>query len=408
MDTATKVRGKKLIRLVSLLFAAGILAFLFLNAALTLLLRREETSYYENRRLADKPILTGEGLMNGDSGRALDAWVQDHSAGRNTFLRLRTLLDMKLLRRPAVNETVVREDVLLPLQDFWMYSRAELADSAALAADRVAVHARRAEEFGGRYYYVAVPHQAMAFGEEYPPYLQSHTDFYGDIAELFGEALAAREVPFLDMGAVLREEGLLREVSSRIDNHYSILGAYETYRRIMERLRADTGWDLDILEEGEYRIETLPNHYLGSRNRKLFDLWPSEEKLMLLFPLEEVGFLRRDRADWLASPIESREVYSLPASPEEPVSYSLYMGGDWPATEIDTDRPEKPDILVYGDSFTNGVECILWHGFDTMYSFDFRHYTEKTLDELIEELRPDAVICIRDYEALIRTEGNGQ
>ena len=83
------------------------------------------------------------------------------------------------------------------------------------------------------------------------------------------------------------------------------------------------------------------------------------------------------------------------------------MGGDWGCTEIRTDRHELPSILIYGDSFTNPVECLLWQGFDTMYSFDFRHYSEYDLDELIAKYKPEIVVCIRDYEAVLKSEGNG-
>ena len=83
------------------------------------------------------------------------------------------------------------------------------------------------------------------------------------------------------------------------------------------------------------------------------------------------------------------------------------MGGDWANTVIETDRPTKPNILIYGDSFTNPIECMIWHDFNTVYAYDFRHYSEDTLDELIARYEPAAVVCIRDYEAILNAAGNG-
>ena len=80
------------------------------------------------------------------------------------------------------------------------------------------------------------------------------------------------------------------------------------------------------------------------------------------------------------------------------------MGGDIANTFIDTHREELPTVLVYGDSFTNAFESIVWYSFDKMYSIDLRHYTEMTIDQFIDEYRPDIVICIKDYTAVLSGE----
>lgn len=405
------MKGKKpggLLRTVSGIFIAGILAFLSASGVVTLVKEPVFASYFENRNLAALPEYSEAGVLDGSWFKGVNTYLQEHAAGRNTILRAQTLLDLRLLHRPVVNEVVVKDDVLLGWQDFWIYDRSDLQSQAEIAADRIASHARAAEAYGGRYYYVAVPTQALAFPEEYPPYLQSHEDFYLDAAAFLSEALEAREVSFLDMREELSRKGILRDVSSRIDNHFSIEGALETSRCLLTQIRADTGWDPGILREDDCRIEYLPNHYMGSRTRKLFDLWPSDEKLGIVITGTEPPFTRRDTADWLNAPRESHSVYELPDTPDELISYGLYMGGDWGSTVIETGRPELPSILIYGDSFTNPVECLLWQGFDTMYSFDFRHYSEETLDELIAGYKPDIVVCIRDFETLLKNDANGK
>ena len=85
----------------------------------------------------------------------------------------------------------------------------------------------------------------------------------------------------------------------------------------------------------------------------------------------------------------------------------MYMRMDVSITKIETNRSELPTVLIYGDSFTNALECILYLSCDTMYSIDLRHYTDSTLSEFIEETKPDYVFCLRDYEALLSTESNG-
>ncbi|MCQ2420183.1 MAG: hypothetical protein MJ118_03520 [Clostridia bacterium] len=70
-------------------------------------------------------------------------------------------------------------------------------------------------------------------------------------------------------------------------------------------------------------------------------------------------------------------------------------------------QPALPRVLLVGDSFTNAMECLLYRGCSELRSLDFRHYTEKTLSEYIEEYRPDAVIILRDDISSLEETGNG-
>ena len=83
------------------------------------------------------------------------------------------------------------------------------------------------------------------------------------------------------------------------------------------------------------------------------------------------------------------------------------MGGDIGETIIDTNRPELPDILIFGDSFTNPLETLLWYSFNRMYSLDLRYYNAKSLREYIDMYKPDVVICVRDETVYLSTDGNG-
>ncbi len=401
-------RPKRFQLIFAILFIAGILAFLAINGAAAIIRKPESTSYYENRNLASLPEASRSGILDGSYFSALNTYLQDHTVGRNTLLRIETLLNLRLLHRPVVNEVVVRDSVLLAWPDFWVYDLDWLSEQAEDMADRIAKHARKTEEYGGAYYYVAVPHQGLAFSDEFPAYLQSHEDYYRDLESVFFPALAERNVNYLDMWEEFRRSGILETVSSLIDNHYNIIGALKTYLFLMNQIGEDNALRISLPKEEDYHIEWLQNHYIGSRTRKLFDLWRTGEKLGIAICSDEPDYVRYDWASWMSGPRVNHSVYELPDSENQLVSYSVYMGGDWASTVIETERPEKPNILIYGDSFTNPVECLIWHDFNTMYSFDFRYYDQGSLDEIIARLQPDIVVCIRDYQALLNTAGNGQ
>ena len=389
----------------ALLFSLGVVVFLALLGAITLLRPNEDVSFYENRALAERPVWERESILDGSDFKQLDAYIQDHSAGRKTCLKLNLLLDLYLLHRPVVNnKIVVREGLLLPKNKYELPDAGKLAANAEAVAANLALHAEEVHAYGGELYYVAVPCQYVFYKDQYPWYLNSRAEYTELSSGLLFQKLEEKGVNYIDMRAEFARLGNRPEFSSTVDNHFGILGAYETYRALLDRINQVQGLDLEVLEEGDYTVEYLPNRYLGSRVRQLLGLWHSDEKLGLLLPNREVPF---DRYDYENDNVK-HTVYKLPATPEQDVLYELYMGGDISITELQTHREELPSILIYGDSFTNAVECIAYYSFDTMYSIDFRYYHTLSLSEFIERYQPEVVVCIRDYEAMLATGDNGQ
>ncbi len=376
----------------------------FMAAALTATLARppETASYWENRRLAALPEPSAETVGDGQYFAQLETYLADHAAGRTTLLRIQTGMDLAL-HRPVVNDVVPTENSLLP---FLPADTQEPPAQVEVWANAMADNLQRIHEtvtgYGGYFCYVGVPPQADARWEEYPWYLNDRQAYIRAVVAALSEAMAQRGVPYLDVRAALGLGSSADWFASRVDNHYTMEGAYQTYRVILEKTAAESGLSFPILGKEDLTEQTLPNPYLGSRERKLLDLAQRDESLSILLPREEVPFTRTD-----SGAVSPPTVYDLPDSEEAVVTYGLYMGGDRAHTVIDTGREELPTLLIYGDSFTNPVECLAYLSFDEMHALDLRHYRDSSLEDYIRELQPEVVICIRDYDALLSIPDNG-
>ena len=181
-------------------------------------------------------------------------------------------------------------------------------------------------------------------------------------------------------------------------NYY---GAYAAYRAILDTLATD-GWDLPVLTEDDIDFVELPNPYIGSRSRKLYNLWPNDEKAVIGVQRDPVAFTRWDNGE-----LSERPLFIVPTEEYLPTTYNLYMGGDFGETVLKTDRPDLPDVLIFGDSFTNALETLLYASFDETHILDLRHYTEKSLKDYITAYQPDLVLCIQNDTFYYTTTGNG-
>ncbi|MBS7218592.1 MAG: hypothetical protein KH028_04155 [Oscillospiraceae bacterium] len=384
-------------------FMIGFLGFLALALSITLMQPKTSWSYYENRTLAQPAELSVETVLDGTFPASVEPVLQDHAAGRNTLMQLSAWTDLHLFHRPVVNQVVPADGMLLGWNPYETPNPAAITAQAEHMAEELARLRDVVEAYGGYFCYTAVPGQYAYYSESYPDFLNNREAYTALEVPALTQAMAKRGMDLLDMGAVLDTAGNPIEYYSTADYHYQFGGAYLTYRAILERLNTELDTELAILDGHSLTVETLPNPYLGSRGRKLFGLEDCGERLTIGLPKDPVLFTRFDNGRETAP-----MVYALPATGAEEVLYSLYMGGDIGETVIQTHRPELPSILIYGDSFTNPVECLAYYSFDEMRSLDLRHYLEMSLADYIRLYQPDIVVGIRDYEALLSTDYNGR
>ena len=389
-------------------FSEWVMALLFSGTLLvlmaaTILLPKERYSYYENRNLSAFPEISVESIANGKVFGELETMFCDYAAWRTAALRAVTWCDLNLFHRPVVNEVVVTPDALLE-ELYTMPDTAEdiVREADTVAADNAALR-DQIEAYGGYYCYLAVPCQYAYYEDAYPAYLENRAAYTAAERAALREAMEARGIAYVDMGEIFDAEGHLPEFSSKVDNHYGLRGAYETYRAAVQKLNGDYGLALSFPEEGtDVTFSALPNPYMGSRTRKLLGLRGDDEKLLTAAFREDIPFTRLDNWQEVAS-----AVYALPATEDEALTYGLYMGGDIAETCIRTDRSSLPTALIFGDSFTNAVESLAYYSFDEMRSVDLRHYKTQSISDYIAAYQPDVVICIRDYEALLSRSDNG-
>ena len=380
------------------------LAALFLLSAAVLTVRNmvnypDGFSMYENRKLAKPETFSAENLADGSLLQSLEPAFSDHMAFREYWLKAYTVLQMDVLKKPMVQGLVVQEDLLLP-----QYAAAEPErpqDAAEEMVNSLIKLNNTVENSGGKFLFVGIPEQSSVLGERYPEAVPNQAETFAAREQALFETGKAAGLHMLNMKPVF----LVSEDPTRLycasDHHYRLQGAYLTYTTICEAL-AEQGVKVPVLEESEFTWKALPNPFLGSLSRKLMGMWDSEEPLWVYELAQPIPFERWDNGQ----PVEA-SVFDLPNTQTEIVQYTAYMGGDQAETIIRTNRPELPDCLIFGDSFTNGLEAFLYTSFDETRSLDLRHYTEMGILEYVQTYQPDVVICMQNDTAYLLQEGNG-
>lgn len=378
-------------RLSNALFLLVFLSALILIPVGTLLQKPQTVSFWENRALAKVPELTLDTLKSDDCFTRLETAYSDHVLWRDGFMRLKTWADLRL-GRPVVGDQVVAGDVILNFPGYGRWGLNNLPTQSKNAADTLALLQDQITGYGGYFCYLGVPQQFSYFSDKYPSYMDNHQWSIRPTREAFAQALKERNIPYIDMLAIYDGLGRPKEYYSSVDHHYTLPGALVAYEALIGHLNANTPFSLRTYRPGDgLTLRELPNPYLGSKNRKLYDLWPTSEKAYVAEADPAIPFQRWDNGAEV-----SPSVYDLPQTDAETVLYSLYMGGDVAETVIRTHRPDLPSVLLVGESYTNALETVLWCSFDETRSLDLRSYTLQSLQDYIAAYRPDVVIFLRD------------
>lgn len=369
--------------------------FLFCAVLLTGLIgsiasEKEDVSFYENRTLAVFPLFNVSDLLDRSYFDSVETYISDHFVFRETLLQWNIQKEMAL-HAPVINGTVLTSDVLLPYISGCVptYDAAQMQEEVAglLELDTYC------KENGIAFLFVGVPEQRTAMGSCYPDYLLKSSYENNTVAEDFFRNLQENGVDYLNMDEFFSAD--YAPFYSKTDHHYNLYGAYETYLRTMEYVN-ENYFSAPVLTN--IQIEAIDRKFLGSHNRKIFGLYASDDQLYTYRSEEVIPFERYDNGHQVESAVFNENLNNF---------YSYYMGGDYAETIIRTNRPELKNALIMGESFTNALETLLYRSFNETRSLDFRHYTEKSIYEYLEEYKPDVFFLVRDDLSYIDTSGNG-
>lgn len=361
----------------------------------------KQTSYYENRALAKLQPPDAEAVLNGSFFTDLENFLSDHSAFREDLLGKNTDLDLNVLKRPVVNDVVIGDDLYMRFNEF-DYDEENLTEKGIREfTHNISTVKSACDEVGAPFYYVGFPEQHTFYADEYPWYLNNLSDFEDREVDILNEILPPYGIGFIDLREALTGKDTREAYSSRVDNHMSMRGAFEAYRLILGRINNDWNAKFPILDETDVDFYKLENPYIGSMERKLVGKVNVDESLYYLELHKDIPYTRHDM-QYEVVPF----TFDFPENNKKKMSYTFYMGGDVGKCIIDTHRKKLPSVLIYGDSFTNSIECVLYASCNKMYSLDLRNY-DGTVSDFILENEPDYVICARSFSTLLQSYDNG-
>ncbi len=363
-------------------------------------LEADSYSFFENRNLTKRPVFTVESLFDGSYFSQWGKCYSDQIWNRDYFIESYTKFNVNILERPVVNNVVIENEVLLPFND---YNNGEfgIEEKSEKMTEKLDFLNKEIESYGGKFIYVGIPEQSSAFRNKYNERLENNNAKLLETNEIFFGDLQKKNIDYLDMSNEFTAENI-DEYYFKTDHHYNLKGAFFTYQKMVEKINSEYGQSLPIIQNEEVEFVNFENPFYGSRSKKIYNVVNSDEKLINYTQKNGVPFTRVDNGIEMPS-----KMMYMPSNKDYPITYTVYMGGDVAETVIRTNREELPNVLIFGDSFTNPIEQFLYQSFNEMRSIDLRHYNDMAISEYIKKYKPDYVFIVRDDLSYFIETGNG-
>lgn len=359
-------------------------------------------SNIENRTLAAKPELTKERLLNGNYFSGWEEYMSDHIISRDEMIKSYTLLNMKILGKKKINNIIIgKENTLLPYYtDELVENLNNYLNNLPIMIQNLKNLKEHIKDNGGEFIFVGLPGQSSYFSNRYQNYFQNMDDYFNQNEKEMFQGLEKEKIKYINMNNVFNQESD-DKYYLKTDHHFSYLGAYKTYVEIISKVKEEINQKIsEPMELSQWNITTLEEPVLGSRNRQIYFLQDTDEKISIAYPKEAVEYEKK------VNGVVDNQLYYI--NEGERPSYGVYMGGDHAEVIIDTNRGDLPNLLIFGDSFTNALEPLLFYHFNQTRILDLRHYKEMDLYEYIDKHKPDVVIMVRDDLNYGNMDGNGK
>lgn len=382
---------KSLRKIISItIFLIFIFGFLFSN----LYIKPEDYLFFENRKVTPIEEFSLDNIKNSSYFSSLSKNLSDTFIFRENILKLGTYINLKILNRPVVNNLFIDDHLILHIwkDNNKKYPKKDIEKMTSGYKNL----SDKLKKNDIKFIFVGIPEHSSIYSDQYPNVFYNKGDEWLQIENDFFNLLDNNNVSNIKMRDYLSSSP--DKYYNSTDHHFNFYGAIKTYEAIIKEINTDKKFNLS---SDNIDLIKLDGAFKGSYSRKLFNLDDFEDEAIIYDV--DFDFTRRDDGE-----IVDSKLFDL----EKNLSYdyyyyNIYMGGDVRFTHINTDREELPNILVYGDSFTNPVETLLARNANNLWSIDFRYYKDGPLLDIVKQLNPDYVICIRDNLMYIDFENNG-
>lgn len=334
----------------------------------------------ENRKAAQFPAFSVQGLLDGSWQSSFSTWMQDQFLLRDQWINTQRATDEAVFQK-------VEEGNILIGQDGWMFTKLFTVDDATQKQlnKNVQAVADFAANYPGRVTFLLAPSASVIY-EDMLPAGAPMIDENAMLDEIFAKIGESTSVLDLRQTFTENKEEYLY---FKTDHHWTPYGAYLSYQQFCN-LKRLTPFDLNAHEA--VTVEDFQGtHYSATR------LWNVQNDSITYYPLDNPMTIYRITGEAQYEP-ETTESLINTEKFDTRDKYAAFLDGNNGYSVIEGNGTGS--ILVVKDSYANSFIPYLTENYAKIGVVDFRNF-KYGLDSTIQQERYDQILILYNFQTFI-------
>jgi len=341
------------------------ITFVAVLLALFLILPDKTYSVAEKRNLEQFPAFSLENLVSGDFMNRMEDYSEDQFPYRDQMMSFKSGLLSFLGQKESQNVYLCEGDRLA--EKFIHPGAEDTAGKIQAIASFVDRYTGENKKNAPRFYFLLAPTACSVYQESLPKYANS------DLQETYYEELATRlqgKLQMISLWETFSEKKETMNLYYRTDHHWTTQGAYAAYQWLAQ--------EMDLPASISYEFFVASNSFRGSLLAKSgFSISTPDEMEIGVPNAEELLYTVTN----VTSGTKTSSVYvTEKLSSDDP--YQVFLGGNYPLLQIETEVYTERKLLVIKDSYANALIPYLLADFSQITVVDPRYYYDD-LDALM-------------------------
>lgn len=353
---------------------------LFGGALLNLFWPKRTQIELENRKAAQSPAFSIEGLLDGSWQSSFAIWMQDQFVLRDQWIDAQRATDEIVFQK-------VEEGGILIGKDQWMFTKLfTVDDSTQKQLDKnVQAVSDFAAKYPGKVTFLLAPSASVIYSEELPAGAPM-VDENAMLDEIFSEIGQSADVLDLrDVFTANKDQYLY----FKTDHHWTPLGAYLAYQQFCT-LKGLTPFDCAARESATVE-DFQGTHYSATR------LWNVENDSITYYPLENPMTIFRITGEAQYEPETTENLINTEKFSTRD-KYAAFLDGNNGYSVIEGNGTGS--ILVVKDSYANSFIPYLTENYAKIGVVDFRNF-KYGLDSTIAQEGYDQILILYNFQTFI-------
>lgn len=360
-----------------IIFSVCILIFV----SLLVFLPKKDFSENENRYLEEFPSFNLDTLLDGSFMTDLEKYVQDHFPFRNTFVNVKSNVEL-LLGKTENNDVYIAEDG-------YLIEKNTAIDEHRL--DRISMIinsiSKSAKDFNVSV--MIVPTSITINENKLPKYAKEYSEL-DRINTIYNNLENTTNIDVYDELKALNEK---TQAYYKLDHHWTTIAAYEAYVKYMNSINGT------VLPLSDFEEEVVTNEFYGTTYSKanLYDLTPDKITTYTnnnnTFEIQYVKLGQTSNSFYNKEYLEKKDKYAM----------FLNENQELVIVKNKTINSNK-NLLVIKDSYANCFIPFVANNFKTTHVIDPRYYA-KSISEYIQENDIDEVLFLYNIHTLSTDQG---